>query len=320
MSKITSRSDHRLFSALAAAQVPLTTSLEVSAHEYGQTDGGFSCSFLTNGTHIHSYASLSNANNEAIVFLHAMGGNNKNWLQIIAQLRPEVTCIAIDLPLHGATTQDDNFTLSDQSLVAWLYDVLGEIPAQKIHLAGHSMGARVAALYASTYPGAVQSLNLFNPAISPSFRFATNIDIALIKGISALQQPVASQKTMEFILSNMLIRKTKQTKVCLKYAIHEMVRDQQDNNFQGIVESMRWMESKASTSIYDWAKILQNMPVAIIAGEKDVYCPTKNFENELPSEVDLIRIKNGGHLIPLEHAGICANTIRKSITKSKLLV
>jgi pyruvate dehydrogenase E2 component (dihydrolipoamide acetyltransferase) len=100
---------------------------------------------------------------EPLVLLHGFGGDLNNWLFNAGPLSSDRTVYALDLPGHGASAKQ----VGDGDLAVLVDATRGFLDSQGIgraHLAGHSMGALVAAELALEDPDRVLSLSLVAPA------------------------------------------------------------------------------------------------------------------------------------------------------------
>ncbi|MDX6722379.1 MAG: hypothetical protein QOD73_783 [Solirubrobacteraceae bacterium] len=100
---------------------------------------------------------------EPLVLLHGFGGDLNNWLFNAGPLSSDRTVYALDLPGHGASAKQ----VGDGDLAVLVDAARGFLDSQGIgraHLAGHSMGALVAAELALADPDRVLSLSLVAPA------------------------------------------------------------------------------------------------------------------------------------------------------------
>ena len=98
---------------------------------------------------------------EPLVLLHGFAGNRNHWVRVTRQLGASHRILIPDLPGFGdssAVADDPEFGVDIQltRLIQWL-DALG---LKKVHIGGHSMGGRIAFLFASRYPDRVKSLYL----------------------------------------------------------------------------------------------------------------------------------------------------------------
>ena len=96
---------------------------------------------------------------ETIVLVHGFGADKSTWLWFARDLTERYHVIAVDLPGFGASDRPHgSYDVGTQAeRLAAFVDALG---IRRLHLAGHSMGGHIAALYAARYPAEVTSLAL----------------------------------------------------------------------------------------------------------------------------------------------------------------
>ena len=98
-----------------------------------------------------------------LILLHGFGSDAASWMFVQEPLAAGRKVHAIDLPSHGASDVDAGVAtvdaLADRLLTA--IDVLAPGP---LHLAGHSLGARLALRLAAGMGGRVLTLSLIAPA------------------------------------------------------------------------------------------------------------------------------------------------------------
>src|SRR5689334_17350674 len=85
------------------------------------------------------------------VFLHGFLGNSQDWQEVASKLL--ATCIAFDLPGHGASAFTEDFFLA-------FHQATKEFPP--FHLVGYSMGGRLALQFAAKYPEKINKLTLLS--------------------------------------------------------------------------------------------------------------------------------------------------------------
>lgn len=99
----------------------------------------------------------------ALVFLHYWGGSAATWRKVMADLRDEVRCIAINQRgWGGSTAADGRYDL--ESLAADVRAVIAGLGLHRVILVGHSMGGKVAQIVARANPPEVLGLVLVAPA------------------------------------------------------------------------------------------------------------------------------------------------------------
>lgn len=99
----------------------------------------------------------------AIFLIHGIGARRAGFDGIVARLKANYTCIAIDLRGHGESPLPDaEFNLED--LADDIEAVRQELGIEKVHLAGHSLGGMIGPAYARKYPDHTLSVSLLSTA------------------------------------------------------------------------------------------------------------------------------------------------------------
>jgi pimeloyl-ACP methyl ester carboxylesterase len=97
-----------------------------------------------------------------LVLLHGLGGSKDDWNDVRSRLPKSLDVSAIDLPgSAGGPKPLDGY--DPASLAAWLSAALFRDLVEKVVLAGHSLGARVAGELAAEQPERVAGLVLLSP-------------------------------------------------------------------------------------------------------------------------------------------------------------
>ncbi|WP_412069220.1 alpha/beta fold hydrolase [Rubrivirga sp. IMCC43871] len=97
-----------------------------------------------------------------LVALHGIGASKDHWARLAALLRDRVRVVAPDLPGFGESDGTGDLSMAGQAetVIAFL-DAIG---LGRVHLAGSSMGGRIAAELAHRAPERLRSLWLLAPA------------------------------------------------------------------------------------------------------------------------------------------------------------
>ncbi|WP_424942065.1 alpha/beta fold hydrolase [Aliiroseovarius crassostreae] len=96
-----------------------------------------------------------------LVLLHGVGMQSAAWEPQIIGLSQTHRVIALDLPGHGGSSPLAK-TAQLADFVDWLHAALITLGMSDLSLAGHSMGALIAAGYAVTHPKNLQRVALLN--------------------------------------------------------------------------------------------------------------------------------------------------------------
>ena len=93
---------------------------------------------------------------QTILFLHGLLASAQNWQVISKRLSKQYHTVCIDLPNHGHSLHsekaDYEFMLSE------LISFIEEKGYENFHLVGHSLGGKVAMLYALSHPEKIKKL------------------------------------------------------------------------------------------------------------------------------------------------------------------
>ncbi len=111
-----------------------------------------------------------NPKRQTLVLLHGLASNHTRWSEFTEQttLKQHWDILRPDLRGHG-----ESFTRRPIGLEIWCDDLARLLDAEGVQqavLAGHSLGAQVALLFAARYPTRVAGLVLIDPVYRPALR------------------------------------------------------------------------------------------------------------------------------------------------------
>ena len=101
--------------------------------------------------HTHSTGS-----GEPLILIHGLFGSYENLAGVGRALSDQWQVISIDLPNHGQSPHSEQ--MNYRSMVADLAETLDSLNIQKCALLGHSLGGKLAMVFALTYPQRVSQL------------------------------------------------------------------------------------------------------------------------------------------------------------------
>jgi pimeloyl-ACP methyl ester carboxylesterase len=99
----------------------------------------------------------------AILFVHGFGSSLHSWDEVAAALEGEFRVIRLDLPGFGLTGPDPTGDYSDTRSGVVLAALLDALGVARAHVAGSSMGGRIAWRFAADHPARVERLVLMAP-------------------------------------------------------------------------------------------------------------------------------------------------------------
>jgi len=113
--------------------------------------------FVSQGLRLH-YADWGNASAPPLLLVHGGRDHGRSWDALARALAPQFHVVAPDLRGHG----DSEWTKGGSyALTEYVYDLarlVRHLGAQKVAIAGHSMGGMVGLIYAGTFPDRVSAL------------------------------------------------------------------------------------------------------------------------------------------------------------------
>jgi esterase len=238
-----------------------------------------------------------------LFILHGLYGSSDNWVTIARRLSEKFTVYLPDLRNHGQSPHSD--THDYDSMSQDLFELLQELRINKILLAGHSMGGKVAANFVMKWPEKIYSLVIID--ISP-FRLSDperkyymehkhilesvlSTDLGKIfsraEAEAILAKTIESEKTRGFILKN--LQRTGERTFEWKMNVKSLY-----NNLEKIVDGL-------PRPVIDKEPVT-GFPVTFIKGEDSDYLPlseVSTIQKLFPAAV-IITVKNAGHWIHAE--------------------
>lgn len=134
---------------------------------------------------------------KAIIILHGLFGSSDNWLTIAKHLSENYKIYLLDQRNHGQSEWSDewNYAVMAEDLKAFIQDSKIENPI----IIGHSMGGKVAMLFASKYPDLLEKLLVVD--IAPKY-YPIHHDW-IINGLKAIDiQTIKSRREADKQLSS----------------------------------------------------------------------------------------------------------------------
>ncbi|MDQ1484328.1 MAG: hypothetical protein QOJ62_21, partial [Actinomycetota bacterium] len=119
---------------------------------------------------------------EPALFVHGLGGESLDWVDVAGMLADRVDAHALDLPGFGDSPPPRDGDLSLDGHARAVAGVVRSIGRGPCHLIGNSLGGAVTLRVAADHPELVRSLTLISPAmpdLRPRF-WSTQLTIALV--------------------------------------------------------------------------------------------------------------------------------------------
>ena len=98
-----------------------------------------------------------------LLMLHGFAVDKDNWLRF-ARNFDQYRVIAPDLPGHGETSYNPEFTYDFAQQAVWLNEFIETLQLKDIHIMGNSMGGGIALMYSYARPELIESITLIDAA------------------------------------------------------------------------------------------------------------------------------------------------------------
>lgn len=241
---------------------------------------------------------------KTIIIIHGLYGSSDNWVSIARTLESKYHLIVPDMRNHGESPHSDTHTYND--MVNDLHELALDLDLQNIIIAGHSMGGKVAMLFAAKFPELVKKLIVID--ISPFSNnnrlnlsvvkedhknILNNLNTLAMEGVQSrgdaenhMKKDIANKTIRLFLLKN--LKKTEQNKYSWKINVGVLL-----NNIDNILGEI---------DLHPYKENLAAIPTLFIKGGKSPYLIEADFESisSIFKQVNFKVIEDTGHWIHAE--------------------
>ncbi|MDR4889340.1 2-succinyl-6-hydroxy-2,4-cyclohexadiene-1-carboxylate synthase [Fredinandcohnia sp. QZ13] len=233
-----------------------------------------------------------------IVLLHGFTGSMTTWNQTINILKQQFQCVLIDIVGHGKSDSPRDFTRYQIEKVAHdIIHILDVLMIPLAHIAGYSMGGRLALVTAILYPTRVASLIL--ESSSPGLKTIEE-RAARRKSDEQLAKLIEQEGIIKFVdyWENIPLFTTQ--KALTKEKQLEIRKQRLENNPVGLANSLRGMGTGAQPTYWDRLNKVK-CPTLLLCGELDQKFCTNAEEMGLSIQNARVeKIVEAGHAIHVE--------------------
>jgi pyruvate dehydrogenase E2 component (dihydrolipoamide acetyltransferase) len=220
---------------------------------------------------------------EPLVLLHGFGGDLNNWLFNAAPLSAARAVYALDFPGHGGSVKEA------RDLLEALRSFLDGQGLDRVHLAGHSMGALVAGQLATAEPERVLSLALIAPA-----GLGREIDRDYVDGFVA----AASRRELKPVLQRLFADPGLVTRAM----VDDVLKYKRLDGVQFALEALRDRLFPDGSQCNALDLNAYPGPLLVIWGEQDAVIPARHAQ-AAPARADVKILPGVGHSPHMEAAG-----------------
>src|SRR5580704_7499261 len=240
---------------------------------------------------------------ESTILIHGFGGDLNTWMFNHEALASGHSVYALDLPGHGSSSKQvgDGTLEGFAKVVEGFLDILG---LTKAHLAGHSMGGAVAAIFAQKHPERCLSLTLIASA-----GLGPEIDGEYIRGFVSATRRNEIRPQLEKLFANPRLITRQMVDDTLKY-----------KRLDGVEPALRTITAQFCPSDRQSVILREpisqlSMPILVLWGSEDRILPASHALN-LPQHVRTEILQGQGHMVHMEAASK-VNTVIRSFWESR---
>lgn len=242
---------------------------------------------------------------DTLLLIHGLGASARDWEYQVPVLAKNFKVLTLDLRGHGKTDKPNmpyHIPLFSEDVASFIQD----IKCVPLHVVGHSMGGMIGFQLALDHPELIKTLTIINSAPQVAFptlrsRFNFTMRAVSVKwfGMKKLSESLAKK----------VFPKPEQA------AFREtFVKRWCENSPQAYINSLQ--------AFHNW-NVLARLPslvcpTLIITGDRD-YTPVayKQFYTQFIKDVELVVIKDSGHLTIIDQAEQCNQTIMDFLLRKR---
>jgi esterase len=238
---------------------------------------------------------------QRIVFVHGLMAFAANWRKIANLLEDQFQCLIYDQRGHGRSFKPETgYTPAD--FAEDLNKITDELGWNKFHLVGHSMGGRVALVFAHMFPEKVSTLTIEDIGVEvmpESYRYYERM-------LNVVPTPFRSKDEMKLFFENQFLKvfDPKESPLVLKTFLMANLEEKPDGSWdwkfskQAIVEIVKQGHTKDR-----WLELSSlKMPVLLIRGENSHVLDKSEYEKMLQINPVIygVEMTGAGHWVHYE--------------------
>lgn len=245
---------------------------------------------------------------DVILLLHGTASSLHTWDSWSDELKKSYRVIRLDLPGFGLTGPHPLDAYEVKNDVAFINSFIEQLAIKDFHIAGSSLGGRIAWEYSLQYPEQVKSLTLINSLGYPQASWPPAIEMA--------QWPV-----LDFLVANVSPRPMFDIGLKEIYFDNNLVSESLINRYYELAHypgNMSAFPKRVKAKLDTQSDKIKHIsvPTLILWGEEDLYFPVKrasNFHSDI-AHSSLITYSDVGHL-PMEEVPLQSVNDFKSFIK-----
>lgn len=234
-----------------------------------------------------SFAGTDNHQALPLILVHGFGADSRAWLFNYEALAKERIVHAIELPSHGESRVDAS-AMSLDRLTEVVSETIRQLAPQGAHLAGHSLGGRIALRVAAENSGSIKSLVLLAPA-----GFSDELNLEFIDSFIEADRRRPMKAALRFLVHDTDLITSEMIEQTLSYKHIDGV----DAALRATAESNFSQNQVSQGTENELAKV--ECPILVLWGDKDQVLSSEGAQLA-GQKAEIILLPNVGHLLQME--------------------
>ncbi len=244
-----------------------------------------------------NYQISGEAQGKKLVFLHGIMGSLSNWSRIKGAFENDYQVLVFDQRGHGHSYHAQTpYTL--ENYAGDLEALLQELGWSRIYLVGHSMGARVALVFADQHPDQVEKLVIED--VSPAAM--TDVAVRVRTWIESVPVPFVSKALAKNFLFGPFLKffaSAQEGQAMANFFFMNLVDSPQGVTWRFDLAGLQatLLEGQRQDRWREWQGL--KMPTLLIRGERSQDLKAEDYQKmrQLNPRVQAVEVPNAGHWV-----------------------
>jgi 3-oxoadipate enol-lactonase len=240
----------------------------------------------------------------AVVLIHGTPLDLRCWDRLVPTLAPRLRVVRYDVRGHGtaaACAMPDSYDVLAGDLLA----VLDRLALDRAHIVGHSLGGQIAQAFALRSPQRAASLTVLCARATPFAPFAEIAASVRATGVAALVEPTLAR----WFTPAALAAAAPDDEAAVVSYVRACLASVDAEAYAGALELIAGFDVLARLAALE-------LPTRFLAAERDPVSGPQALRSsaQATTGAELVVFADAGHLLPLEHPQLVAESLVASLT------
>lgn len=260
-----------------------------------------------------------------LLFVHGFGNEAHVWDELAPAVAPYYRTLAVDLRGHGESDRDPEARYDYDAHVADLEALTDALGIERLVLVGHSLGGRIAMLFAGRHPDRMAGLAIVDSAPELDARGTVRIQLDLQRGGGESGSGGGPSFASEAEYREVLARQyPAASRDALARLVRYGLRARADGRFEPRLDpawfrgrkrasetEMREREERLTTELWEALARIPCPTLVIRGAASDVVSPdvAERMAEEVLAEGRLVVVPRAGHSVMIDNPEACRDAL-----------